>query len=343
MRQIKCKWLIGLLAIVLVCSLAASTSVWASEHKKYEWRMGLQWGWGADVSKYMKDQFAPFVKEKSKGRLNISVFAGGEIVPPADTVSALGSGVIEMAHIVGVYQAETPATKMDFGLPFGIKFNKAQEVHDFMTKSGIYDILVDEFNELNIHLLGIEVYPGNGFLFTNKPVKKLSDLKGMRLRATGDTATLLSELGVGTTFLPSIELYMAMKLGTIDGFVSAQTAFIDYKWYEVTKYVHIPPFQSHFLNETIVNKKAWNSLPKDLQGVLIAAHDKFQQDWVDYTERRVPEIYDGAKKLGYELVEWGPLFDEIRTMSVEKIWPKFAGKNARSAKIIKILKDYYKY
>ena len=80
-----------------------------------EW--GLQWGWGADVSKYMKDQFAPFVKEKSKGRLNISVFAGGEIVPPAETVSALGYGVIEMAHIVGAYQTDTPATKMDFGLP----------------------------------------------------------------------------------------------------------------------------------------------------------------------------------------------------------------------------------
>ena len=83
-------------------STAAALSTFApqslSAKKIYNWKMVTTWpknfpalGTGAEI-------FANMITEASGGRLNISVFGAGEIVPAFEAMDAVSSGAIEMGH-----------------------------------------------------------------------------------------------------------------------------------------------------------------------------------------------------------------------------------------------------
>ena len=87
-------------ASVGVGAVAASVAAPAvvSAQESLNWRMVMPWPKGTPGLGTNAEKFAAMVKEMSGGRLNISVFGGGEIVPPFECMDAVEQGVVEMAH-----------------------------------------------------------------------------------------------------------------------------------------------------------------------------------------------------------------------------------------------------
>jgi TRAP-type C4-dicarboxylate transport system substrate-binding protein len=102
-----------------------------------------------------------------------------------------------------------------------------------------------------------------------KPVKTLEDLKGLSLR-TND-ADITTALGATVKNLPMAEVYDGISKGVIDGVHANLEPFKSWRLAEVVKYITIntSPLQNFMLWANVMNKKKWDSLPPDIQKIMI--------------------------------------------------------------------------
>jgi len=179
-----------------------------------------------------------------------------------------------------------------------------------------------EFDEVKVLYLHAH---GPGLIHTTKkPVQKLEDLKGLKLRGTGLSAKIATALGaapVGTT-MP--ETYAALRTGVAEGALSPLMALKDFRWGELIKYSIENYGSSYSVGFFVVmNKNKWNALPPDVQKV-------FTQVSEEYTDK-VGALWDQTDK---DAVEF------MKSKGV-KFLPLSKEEDARWAATVKHLQDDY--
>jgi len=107
---------------------------------------------------------------------------------------------------------------------------------------------------------------------TNKPINKLEDFKGMKIRISGKwQGEVLRRLGASPVMLSGGEVYQALEKGVIDGLEYGPPA-LDWtlNLHEVTKYWLTPAglHQTQTPFGVLINKKAWEGLPDDLKKIV---------------------------------------------------------------------------
>lgn len=202
------------------------------------------------------------VEKKSNGRLKINYVGGPEVVKSFDQGEALRRGVIDMI----LY---TPFGYLKSFAPVLQAKGLSQLTPWEERKAGVHDIW-DEIcqKKIGAKYLGSIHSVIDFSIYTNKKVEKLSDFKGLKIRAMPLYTPFLKKLGAKPIIIPPTDIYTAMQRGVVDGYMFTSDFEIpDWGWHEVTKYKILPGvFQLE--NATLVNLKKYNSLPKDLQQVL---------------------------------------------------------------------------
>ena len=105
-----------------------------------------------------------------------------------------------------------------------------------------------------------------------KEIKSVKDLKGLKMRIPGFAGKVMARLGVNVVNIPAGELYTSLDRGTIDALEWVGPAMdIKMGFYKVAPYYytgwHEPASEMQFL----VNKKAFNKLPKKYKVMLTTA------------------------------------------------------------------------
>ena len=116
---------------------------------------------------------------------------------------------------------------------------------------------------------------GPGALFTKTPVSKLSDLKGMEIRATGLSAKTLAALGASPVGMAQSEAYESLSKGVVKGNLGPIEVLRGWKQAEVTKYITKTPFLYNTLFFVTINKDAWNSLGPENQAIIENVSQKY--------------------------------------------------------------------
>jgi C4-dicarboxylate-binding protein DctP len=99
-----------------------------------------------------------------------------------------------------------------------------------------------------------------------RPIESPDDLKGLKMRVPQQEVYVInaSMLGVNPQELPYSEVYMALKLGVVDGQDNAVSNIWDYKVYEVQEYLTITNYAMG-PDPFMVNLKWYNNLPEHLK------------------------------------------------------------------------------
>jgi TRAP-type C4-dicarboxylate transport system substrate-binding protein len=115
-------------------------------------------------------------------------------------------------------------------------------------------------------------------MFKDKKVNYPSDFKGMKISSTGTVIADLQKMGITPVTMPPGDLYEALQRGTVDGLMRGTIdSFYTNKWYEVAKYILYPQFGASICNVTFnMNLDKWNSLPKDVQDVMMKLAPAYQ-------------------------------------------------------------------
>jgi TRAP-type mannitol/chloroaromatic compound transport system substrate-binding protein len=83
--------------------------------------MVTTWPPGFPVLQEGAERFANNVKQMSNGRIDIKVYAGGELIPALQTFDAVFQGTVEMGHGSAYYWAgKVPEAQFFSTVPFGM-------------------------------------------------------------------------------------------------------------------------------------------------------------------------------------------------------------------------------
>lgn len=137
-------------------------------------------------------------------------------------------------------------------------------------ETGAYAYLDEVYQKAGLkYLILLPMKPGTQFHFVSKKrIEKLSDFKGLSLAGTGIFDTIGPALGMTPVAMQMAEQYSGLERGLIDigrGGINTISAF---KLFEVAKYFIQPGFGTAPAN-LFMNLAKWNSIPKDLQGLIV--------------------------------------------------------------------------
>ena len=206
----------------------------------------------------------------SGGRLTVTVFGAGELVPAFDVFDAVAGGVAEMGHSASYYwRAKSPAAPFFCAVPFGLN---AQEMNAWLYEGGglaLWRELYAGFGLVPFPAGNTGVQMAGWF---RKPLDSLASLKGLKMRIPGLGGEVLSRLGAEPVSVPGPELFDALESGQIDA-AEWLGPYNDLAFglHRAARHCYYPGWQEPGpVLECTVNQAAWDSLPADLQAIVDA-------------------------------------------------------------------------
>ena len=174
--------------------------------------------------------FADLVSEGTEGRLRVQVYTNNQLGNSRDVVEGLQMGSIELANVASVMASFVPETNL-FELPF---LFDGPEHFDAVMDSEIGQSLAPAFERRGLHLLGYFDVGERHIMTTERPVERLEDLSGLKIRAMENRLHLATFEAFGANPLPMAygELYTALEQGVIDGAEAADPNYFAKRFYE---------------------------------------------------------------------------------------------------------------
>ena len=266
--------------------------------------------------------FAEQVAKNSGGKMKIRAVGAAALGPDTQMQQALIGGAQEM--MVGSTATLVGITKEMALWDTPVLFNTAKEA-DTVLDGPIGQKVMDKLQEKG--LVGL-TYWENGFRnLTNskRPVTKLEDLDGIKLRVMQNEVYLDSFklMGANAIPLPFSELFSALETKTVDGQENPYNTILSSKFYEVQKYLSVT---NHVYSPWImtVSKKWWDQLSKDEQKVLLDAA-KASRDF----ERQ--DTREEAAKAVADLKAKGMAVNDVSPQEVNRMREKLTRVNAAIA------------
>jgi TRAP-type C4-dicarboxylate transport system substrate-binding protein len=300
------------------------------------------------VTVFMSERYAPAVKERTNGEIDIKVFAAGALAKPLEVFDSVSMGVIDMAAGTGAYNIrKVPEALVEFGLPYsftGPNFDPkaSNQYYDFFNeyKDGAAGkILKDAYKKHKIHFIGVGASTGYGIM-TNFPVKTLDDLKGKKIRSFGLFSPWIKKMGGAPVSIPSAEQYLALQRGTIDGSIYVYYALENYKLKEVVSHVVYPSTMAVVGINCFANQRFWDKLSPKNQKIIQETYVEMIKQYTLESLEYEKDSVEKAKEAGVKEVTLSDSDIAKMKESSRSLWPAAAKKSEQSAELVKLLKEY---
>ena len=247
-------------------------------------------------------KWAKAVDARTKGGLKIEVFPSAQLGVEEDILeqirqganigqntdsARMGNYIPGIAIMNGPYFVETLAEVA--------KLRKAPTVVKWL------DELASRFG---FKVVSFNWVQGYRHFFTNKPIRKPEDLKGLRIRTPPAPIWQESVRALGATPVAMAfgDMYPGLQQKAIDGVELVYNNIPGGRFYEVLKFANETK-HIMLINFEVVSAKWFNSLPKEYQRVLVEEADKAGEE----TSRRIlkleAEVEQQLKARGMTIVK----------------------------------------
>ncbi len=239
--------------------------------QRFSWKMVTTWPPGFPGLGTGAETLARNIRTMSGGRLDIRVYAAGELIPAFEVFDAVSRGTAEVGHGASYYwRGKSEATQFFSSIPFGLN---AHEMNGWLYYGGGLELwreVYEPFNLVPFPAGNTGVQTGGWF---NKPIDSMADLRGLRMRIPGIGGEVLRLAGGTPVNLPGAEIYTALQTGNIDAteWVGPYND-VAFGLHQAARYYYYPGWQEPGPTlECMINRAAWESLPADLQAIVAIA------------------------------------------------------------------------
>ena len=297
---------ISLAVLVLLVGCGESSNEGNSndslEQKQHNWRLVTAWPKNYPGLGMAPERIADLVEEMSNGQMKITVYGAGEQVPAFGVFDAVSSGSHQMGHSGGYFwKGKVPAAQFFTGVPFGLT---ADEINAWTNRGGGLELWREIYEPFNIYPIPAGNTGTQMFGWFNKEINSLEDIKGLKMRIPGIGGEVLKRAGGIPVTLPGGELFTALQTGVIDAteWVGPYND-LTFGFQQTAKYYYYPGWhEPGSMLELLINKHAWDSLPKHLQVIIETASKAVNQDILDeYTARNNKALRELVDVHGVEL------------------------------------------
>lgn len=251
----------------------------------------------ADIS-WMK-----WIEQQTGGRIRINPHWGGHLLSSNENMLEIRHGVADIGMITPMYARSAHLQRIQPSFYSG--------VGDIPQQVAVYRCLAAEFPQMNGEVKGVRILAvqgGNfpGILTRDKPIRRLADLRGLRLRAQADTADVLRALGVDPVNMSMAEVYPAMAKGVIDGVVAPADALKSVHLADVGKYFSTLKIPRGAYPGRAMSEKTWNRLTPQDQTIFTKGEAIWENAMVAQLDAALGSGHEYAKTAGITEIAIAP-------------------------------------
>ena len=260
-------------------------------------------------------KFKEEVERNSKGRIQINIRPAAQLGGDVEIIEQTQMNVVQIAIPPTGNLANFEQKMYLFDLPFLMTdMNAVKRVLD----GAVGRQLLESLDKSNLY--GVN-YWGAGFRhMTNnvRPITGPDSLKNIKMRTLQAPAILATyrAYGANPTAMAYTEVYNGLQQGVVEGQENPFANIASMRFYEVQKYMTLTGHTYHTY-AAVMNKKAWQSLPPDLQKVVRAAFDTGR----DYARQLTDEEDVRIRKEIQSKIQIQELTPEGRAAFIEKSKP----------------------
>jgi TRAP-type mannitol/chloroaromatic compound transport system substrate-binding protein len=309
--------------------------------KKYEWKMVTTWPPKLPVLQDGCERLAKRIGEMSDGRVKIQVFAAGELVPALESFQAVSDGTVEVGSGASYYWAgKEPATQWFAAVPFGMNAQGLSAWFHGGDGLKLWEECYAPFNLVPRPGGSTGVQMGGWF---NKEINTIDDYKGLKMRIPGLGGKVVAKAGGTVVLLPGGEIFTSLERGVIDATEWVGPLHdLRMGFWEAAKYYYYPGWhEPGTYLEYFFNKKAYESLPKDLQHIVDAACQETEH-WVlaQFDAQNGAALQELITKHNVQLIQFPPdVLKALRKLSDEVV----AEEAAKTPMATKVNESFMKF
>jgi TRAP-type C4-dicarboxylate transport system substrate-binding protein len=270
-------------------------------------------GWIQDVQSESDDQVA------------IKTYDSGSLLPPTDAVAGVADGRADIAMTSPQYTpGELPISTFT-ELPFATVNSEAFVLSVRDAYEDKESALRAEWNAQGLEVM-IFVPAGSNTIVSKTPTTGVDDLKGLQVRAVGQTATALQKAGANPSAIPLPEVYESLERGLVDAVSSiAVEVAQDIGATETATYVADPGLGEYTIIPVFVNKSWWDSLPDATRQVFEDANDAYYDSFAEELSSLQAETCSELEEAGVETSVWDEKsVDELYDTAGSELWDAWA-------------------
>jgi TRAP-type mannitol/chloroaromatic compound transport system substrate-binding protein len=219
----------------------------------------------------MAERIAKFAYEMSGGAMRIRVLSDGELVSAFEAFDAVSSGAADMYHGAEYYwSGKSRAYSFFTAVPFGMTAAEIMAWTEFGGGQQLWDELSRPFG-VKPFAAGNSGHQVAGWF--KRPIDKLDDLRGMKIRMPGLGGEVLRRLGASPVSIRGGEIFQALQSGAIDGteWVGPWND-LSFGFYREARYYYWPGFHEPGSQLALgVNLTLWESLNPTEKAILHGA------------------------------------------------------------------------
>lgn len=268
---------------------------------------------------YMND-FAKRVDQRTQGAIDVKVFPSSQLYNDQDALAALGTGAVQMVWPVSV-RIETIDPRLGaINLPFTLT---DQLMTDQCYAKGLTQLMSSYIEPRNLKILGLLRAADLFFVFADRDVQKLEDVKGTKVRVIGGRVFLdtIRSLGASPVSMPASEMSSALGQGAIDGVFTSAAGWSEmigktgkFGWY-------VPNF-SLTTYAVVVDKVWFDALPQAQQEAITTSMDEI-------VAKQWKEVVVEDQKLIDKMTAQGLQFHTATPAEIGR-WEKISESNKQS-------------
>ena len=286
------------------------------------------------------------ITKMSGGRLVVEWYPADSIVPVIDGPASVRDGILDAVwDYAGIWAGINPGFPLFCSSPG--KFSDPMDMVGWFYQGGGEKLLQEAADnaKLNVKMIFAGIHDGEDFMWSNKPLKELADLKGLTMRMMPVMGDVLAKIGgLSVAFIPAAEIVASMERKVLDAAEYSIPAFDrTFGFQDVAKFVARPGIhQPTSTQQLVINRAKWDKLPDDLKAIVESAcKNNIVNMLTDATVQNVDAL-EYFKTKGITITQ---LSDEaVKTMLVwiDEYYAKFATPGTLMRKIVDSQDAYIK-
>jgi len=237
--------------------------------------------------------FIDRVSELSEGRIKIEPYYGGVLGSSGEQLNMCEEGAVDLTHVgIGHYAGRFPCTEV-FTIP-GLKYESAWQVGkalEYLYSNSKLGYISDEIK--NVKVLGFRSNNRCPLSHVGAPWESADDIKGTLINSSNGPTNAMSEaLGMNIVSIGFPDRYEGIQKGTIQACTSDYLALESFSMYDVIDSVCDVSIACQ-MGYLVMNWDSFNSLPEDLQEVMIEAAKPMVDEFY--------KVFKGVENRAYDL------------------------------------------
>ncbi len=243
------------------------------------------------------ERLVELVDEKSHGKMKIELYSNAMLGSDRATTESVQGGTLDMASCSSPNFAGFIPEFMAFDLPYITSPEYQQNLYKAIDEGKMGEYYREVARKKGFEIIMFSEYGYRNFATNSKPIRNLSDMKGVKLRTTDSPVEVAVAQAVGGIAMPVAwgETYTALSQGAVDGEGNTWSLLLSAKHNEVLKY-GITSRHNYSMHILVMNKKIFDELEPEYKKVLLEA----AQEALDYERSIAFENEEKNKQLMIE-------------------------------------------